>query len=750
MAMAEPPGPPSAPPASIDYARDIKPLLRDRCLACHGPVAQKGDLRLDAGPLFVADGDKRNIVVPGRPDDSELLRRVRAQDHSERMPPEGSPLSAEQVDRLTRWVEAGAKFPEDESVARTPAEHWAFQPVRRPALPVVVRTDWPRNPIDVFVLARLEREGIDPAPEATRAALVRRVAFDLVGLPPSPEEHARLVALEHEAVVDELLAHPGFGERWARHWLDVVRYADSNGYERDAEKPFVWRYRDYVIRSFNDDVPFDRFVTEQIAGDELPDANARTMIATGFLRLGHWDDEPADLDTDRYDQLDDIVSTVGQAFLGLTIGCARCHDHKFEPLTAKDYYSLVSVFAPLSRPRNGRTDLSTPVGTREELSRQAMRDSAISDIRREIAEARISKDAGEAKIATLRAETPDLPEAYIWRETSPVPSETHVLLRGSPGRLGDLVHPAFPAVLATHGTSEQPFVWPQPDERTTRRRTGLARWLVSPDNPLTARVIVNRVWQQHFGRGLVDTANDFGLMGSPPADQELLDWLADWFVRDARWSLKRLHRLIVTSATWRQAKAPASGGAAERSAALRWNGRRRLEVEALRDAMLVVGGRFNPQAFGPAMKPPIPAAVIEANSDKNKAWTPSPPDQVSRRTVYAYVKRGMLLPMLESLDLPDTVTSCAKRQITTVAPQALSLFNGDFTLEQSRNLADRLVRELGPDASPEARVERAWQIALNRPPTPTELAATRRFLADEPLFQLCRVLLNLNEFAYPE
>ncbi len=280
--------------------------------------------------------------------------------------------------------------------------------------------------------------------------------------------------------MDELLAHPGFGERWARHWLDVVRYADSNGYERDAEKPFVWRYRDYVIRSFNDDVPFDRFVIEQIAGDELPDADARTMIATGFLRLGHWDDEPADPDTDRYDQLDDIVSTVGQAFLGLTIGCARCHDHKFEPLTAKDYYSLVSVFAPLSRPRNGRTDLSAPVGTREELSRQAARDAAIAAVRQQIADARISKEIGEAKIAALRAEAPDLPEAYIWRETSPAPPETHVLLRGVPGRHGDLVHPAFPAVLSRLGTSDQRFAWPPPDERTTRRRTGLAQWLSSP------------------------------------------------------------------------------------------------------------------------------------------------------------------------------------------------------------------------------------------------------------------------------
>jgi mono/diheme cytochrome c family protein len=327
---------------AVDYVRDIKPLLRDRCVVCHGPVTQKGDLRLDAARLFATATDERRIVDTKNPSESELLRRVRSTDPAERMPPEGAALTPEQVERLTRWIETGATHFADEPIARSPSEHWAFQPVKQPPLPVVRRTDWLRNPIDTFVLARLEREGIEPAPEATPAVLVRRLSFALGGIPPTPDEHARLVGTDHETVVDELLARSAFGERWARHWLDVVRYADSNGYERDAEKPFVWRYRDYVIRSFNDDLPFDRFLSEQIAGDELPDADARSMIATGFLRLGHWDDEPADPDTDRYDQLDDIVSTVGQAFLGLTIGCARCHDHKFEPRRTTTAWSRCS------------------------------------------------------------------------------------------------------------------------------------------------------------------------------------------------------------------------------------------------------------------------------------------------------------------------------------------------------------------------------------------------------------------------
>lgn len=648
---------------AVDYVKDIKPLLRERCVSCHGTVKQKGDLRLDAGALIA------------KASHAELLARVRSQDEDERMPPEGARLTAEQVALLQQWMDAGAPFPADEAIPKKPSEHWAFQPVKRPIVPKSKHA----HPIDAFVFGQEEAP-----PAATSGALLRRAYLDLMGLPPALDDQGRFLSDASdksdafERLIDDLLTRPEYGERWARHWLDVVRYADSNGYERDAEKPFVWRYRDYVIEALNKDKPFDRFVIEQIAGDDLPDKSLESHIATGFLRLGHWDDEPADPAADRYDQLDDIVSTTGQAFLGLTIGCARCHDHKFEPLSQRDYYSLVAVFNPLQRPAKGRTELTVKVG--------------------------------EADV-------------YTWKQLEGTIPATHVLLRGSPTRLGDAVEPATPAIVS------QPLA--------QKSRLGLAQWIASPNNPLTARVIVNRVWQQHFGTGLVSTANDFGLMGAAPSHPELLDWLAHWFVHDAKWSLKKLHRLILTSRAWQQAKSEGS--------LLRY---RRLEVEAIRDSMLAVSGQLNPKRFGPAMRPAIPAAALEANTDKDKIWKASDEREASRRSIYTFIKRGLVVPMLESLDLADTVSSCPQRQVTTVAPQALTLFNGDFVNAQARHFAARLKRQAGDDA--EKQITLAWRLALGREPSASELAQIKSFLQTEPLEQLCRVILNLNEFVYPE
>lgn len=652
---------------AADYVRDIKPLLRERCASCHGAVKEKGDLRLDAG-----------VLIP-RNSHAEILSRIASDDKDERMPPEGARLSPQQVALLREWFAAGASFPADEAVPHSPREHWAFQPVKRPPLPPSIHS----HPVDAFLFGEKAA-----SPRAAESALLRRVYLDITGLPPTLADQQRFAEKpDPAAVIDDLLSSPGYGERWARHWLDVVRYADSNGYERDAEKPYVWRYRDYVIEALNRDKPFDRIIIEQLAGDELPDATPETHIATGFLRLGHWDDEPADPPADRFDQLDDIVSTTGQAFLGLTIGCARCHDHKFEPLSTRDYYSLVSIFEPLERPRNGRTELTVKVSD--------------TDI-------------------------------YAWREPAAKVPQSHILLRGSATRKGDPVGPAVPAILV----KQQPS-FPVAGERTTRRRVGLAQWIASGNNPLTARVTVNRVWQQHFGEGLVTTANDFGLMGAPPAHPALLDWLAHWFVHDARWSLKELHRLLLTSRAWQSMKAEGSP--------IRY---RRLEVEAIRDSMLAVSGRLNPKRFGPAFRPPIPLAAIEANTDKDAVWKPSAEPEASRRSIYAFIKRGLVIPMFESLDLADTVSSCPQRQVTTVAPQALTLFNGDFANEQARHFAARLRREAGDDA--EKQITLAWRLALSREPTAGERAKMKTFLAAESLEQLCRVVLNLNEFVYPE
>lgn len=652
---------------SAEYESTIKPLLKQRCTACHGSFKQQGDLRLDAGALI-----PKTIH-------SELLDRVTSDDESIRMPPEGARLTDEQVTALRNWFAAGASYPNDEVIPETPEEHWSFHPVKRPPIPASNH----QHPIDAFHFA--DR----PAPaRASENALLRRIYLDLIGLPPTIADQDAFAADRNlNAVIDALLDRPEYGERWARHWLDVVRYADTNGYERDAEKPFVWRYRDYVIESLNNDKPFNRFVLEQIAGDELPDASVETTIATGFLRLGHWDDEPADPPTDRFDQLDDIVSTTSQAFLGLTMGCARCHDHKFEPLSVTDYYSLVAVFNPLTRPTNGRTELTVKVG-----------------------------------------ET----DVYAWQETSANAPETHILLRGSATRPGDLVGPAVPAVLV----KDQP-AFPASGDTSTHRRLGLAQWIANDNNPLTARVIVNRVWQQHFGEGLVTTANDFGLMGARPSHPELLDWLADWFMHDAHWSLKQLHRLILTSRAWQSQKSDESP--------IRY---RRLEVEAIRDSMLAVSGRLNPKRFGPAFRPPIPSAAIEANTDKGNVWKPSDEPEASRRSIYVFIKRGLIVPMFETLDLADTVSSCPQRQVATVAPQALTLFNSDFTQVQSQAFAERLRREAGDDV--DRQISLAWRLALCREPSSEERSKLNDFLDVESLEEACRVILNLNEFVYPE
>ncbi|PHR92743.1 MAG: hypothetical protein COA78_33310 [Blastopirellula sp.] len=667
----------------VDYEKEIKPLLLERCVVCHGSGKQEGDLRLDAGSLIL-----ESVVVPGEIEQSELISRVVSLDEDSRMPPEGARLSERQIELLRSWIDDGAIVPKDEVIPRPPSEHWSFQPIRQSAIPKVKDKTWGRNEIDAFVLAKLESEGFSTQPQASQNDLLRRVYLDLIGLPPSIKEQSDFSKSgDLDRVITDLLSRPEYGERWARHWLDVVRYADSNGYERDAEKPFVWRYRDYVINALNNDKPFDRFVLEQLAGDELPDRSVETQIATGFLRLGHWDDEPADPLADRYDQLDDIVSTTGQAFLGLTIGCARCHDHKFEPLSSSDYYSLVAVFNPLERPRKGRTEQTVTV---------------------------------------------DDTEIYAWREPSAKAPPTHILKRGSPTNLGDRVEPAVPAILV----HKQPS-FPEPSSTTTQRRLGLAQWMVSDSNPLTARVIVNRVWQQHFGQGLVNTANDFGIMGAPPSDPELLDWLAHWFMHDANWSMKKLHTLILESRTWRMVKSQES--------MMRY---RRLEVEAIRDSMLFVSGQLNRKQFGPAMKPRIPVAVLEANSDKEKIWQASDEREASRRSIYVFIKRGLIVPMFETLDLADTVSSCPQRQITTVATQALSLFNGEFTQRQARYFAAKLRDEVGEDS--QKQVQLAWQTALCREPTSIELKQMTEFLENESLEELCRVILNLNEFVYPE
>jgi hypothetical protein len=646
----------------------------------------------------------------------------------------------------------------DAVVKAADREHWSFRPVRRVAPPAVRDRAWLRNPIDAFVLARLEVRGWKPAAPAEKRALMRRLHLNLIGLPPSPAEQTAYLddpALDaYERLVERLLADPRYGERWARHWLDVARYADTNGYERDADKPFAWRYRDWVIRSLNADKPFARMILEQLAGDDLPDADVDTVIATGFLRLGPWDDEPADPKADRFDQLDDLVATASEAFLGLTLACARCHNHKFEPLSMHDYYRMVAVFAPLRRPTKGRTELALPAVPAKDRAAYEREQRRLEERLRNEEALAVTRPGPLVRIRReLLLRELAFPRSYFLEEPSPRAPDTFLLLRGSPSRPGPKVRPGVPAVLA----AKQPAFLP-PDTNTTRRRLSLARWIASDDNPLTARVIVNRVWMHHFGEAIVRTPGDLGKRGDRPSHPELLDWLAGWFV-DHGWSLKELHRLIVTSSAYRMSKAWAAEQARrDPENRLLWRfPYRRLEAEALRDSILAVSGRLNGTMFGPGVRPAIPATALEGHSDPKTVWRADPPEVAERRTIYVHLKRSLLVPLVESLDLCDTTRSAARRPVTTVAPQALMLFNGDFVNEQARCLADRLRREAGDDLG--AQIDLAYRLLLCRPPTPKETKAVRAFVGrlekddlgrDEARRQACRVLLNLNEFAYPD
>ncbi len=803
--------------AGVDFARDILPIFEARCHSCHGSKLRMGGFRLDAKAAGLRGGDSGvPSIVPGNSGGSPLYRYVAGLDPKIVMPPAGGRLAPREIELVRAWIDAGAEWPERggepgaaDPVLQRGVGHWSFQPIRRPAIPGVKNTGWVRNSIDAFVLARLEARGWNPAQPAAPGALMRRMYLDLTGMPPSLGEQDAILKDPSPAALDRLtdalLARPAYGERWGRHWLDVVRYAETNGYERDAIKPNVWRYRDYVIAAFNADKPFDRFMLEQLAGDEIPDSNAETLVATGYYRLGPWDDEPADPAEDRFDQLEDIVSTTSQAFLGLTLGCARCHNHKFEPLLARDYYSMVAVFNGLERPRNGRTELDLPAGTRAELEQLAIRDAKIEPLSKEIEDLRsdfrtahLKGDGSKlppaaraafltppakrtstdrqlirehektlteelaaalpeetrAKIANLEARiaafvraTPDLPRVYTMREPGPKPPPTHLLLRGKAAAPGPEVPPAVPEILSKPDTVVS-FESPG-SGATSGRRLTLARWLSSPSNPLTARVIVNRVWQFHFGYGLVRTANDFGVMGEKPTHPELLDYLASWFVENG-WSVKKLHGLIMSSNTYRMSRhGNAAYAAADPENRLLWRATYgRLEVEAILDSMLAVSGQLNAKMSGPFMYPFVPKAALEGSSDPDKIWRPFDERDASRRTVYAHVKRSMIVPVLEVLDFCDTTRSSARRLNTSVATQALTLFNGDFVNRQAAHFARRIASEAGAD--PEAQIVHAWRLALSRAPTPAERTDMLSFLKSSKLEEMCRVIFNLNEFVYPD
>jgi mono/diheme cytochrome c family protein len=897
-ARAEDPAPPDATATN---------LLVEKCLACHASDARKGGLDLTRRDTAERGGDSGPAVVPGRPDESLLMEKVAAGE----MPPKGR-LSPEQVEALRAWVAAGAPYPDGPlQPRRAGPDWWSLRPIRRPEVPAVSRPGWVRTPVDAFVLAKLDAAGLAPAPEADRRTHLRRVTFDLTGLPPTPEEAAAFEADSrpdaYERLVDRLLANPAHGERWGRHWLDVVRFAESHGYETNQLRPNAWPYRDWVIRAFNRDLPFAQFVMEQLAGDTLPEADGLARAATGFLVGGSHDVvgnlTPEGQAQQRADDLDDLITATGTAFLGLTVHCARCHDHKFDPIAQRDYYALQAVFAGVQhadreialddesgrvaeraaivselaaldrrldeREPIARHDLGAvgrpPVGARRNVERIAPRPAksvrftvlatntgsepcldelevwTAGDDARNVAlaaagataaasstypnsdlhrlehihdgrhgnarswisaapgkgwvridlaepavidrivwgrdregaytdrlpveytiEAAVAPDAWQvvassadrapfvkdapaegskeadplwARQAALRARLATLSGASrVYAGTFATPGPTRVLRRGDPMQPGEAVAPGGIAAVAP-GLS-LPADAPEPE-----RRRALARWIADPANPLPARVLVNRLWHYHFGRGLVGTPSDFGYGGDRPSHPELLDWLAAEFLAGGG-RLRPIHRQIVLSSAYRQSsRFDERAAAADAGNRLVWRASpRRLEAEAIRDAMLAAAGTLDRRMGGPGYW------IWEPNTNYVVVFTPREDlgPEHERRMVYQYRPRSRLDPTFGAFDCPDGGLVAPRRETSTTALQALNLLNSRFVLAQASRFAERLAREAGPD--PAAQVDRAFALAFGRAPEPDERAAAVALVRRHGASALARVLVNANEF----
>ncbi|MCA9248668.1 MAG: PSD1 domain-containing protein, partial [Planctomycetales bacterium] len=892
------------------FESNVRPLLVEHCNQCHGRNKQEGELRLDSLDAMLTGGDSGPAIVPGEVDESLLIEAVRYESYE--MPPSGQ-LDEKSINVLVEWIAMGAPWPKPNpnqlpelsggsEFSEEDRSFWAFQPVRNWAVPAVDDHRWSTNPIDQFVYDRLQEEGLEPAPEADRVTLMRRAYFDLIGLPPTPEEVEAFVedksADAYAKLIDRLLESPHYGEKWGRYWLDLVRYAETHGYERDSTKPFAWRYRDYVIDSLNQDKPYDQFLREQLAGDEFAQPTAETLIATGYYRLGIWDDEPADRPQAKYDVLDDIVSTTGQVMLGMSIGCARCHEHKKDPIPQEDYYRLLGVFhgitdmnrenlvqidaeglsesavaarnARFSREEALRRDLgkieadfekawaaeqaaagaaspanpvvyvadsretpqawafllseptadwiepgyddaawprsgggfgnpATPgstVGTgwnttdiwlrttflakaipraltltihhdenvevylngerifaatgylreyrKVELPAKALQalvtgrnvlavhcsqtgggqfiDVGLAEsgdalspaqqfarhARRLLGEDRLAQhNRLQRELAALKkqqAEEASLKVMAVQERGAP---PTHVLVRGNAHVPGEQVEPGVP--LALGGESIQGEAAATPNQ-TSGKRLAFAQWLTSKENPLAARVIANRLWQFHFGRGIVPTANDFGRLGEAPTHPELLDWLASELTAGG-WKLKAMHRTIMLSSAYRMASGDrAYELEADPANNLFWRfNMRRLTAEEIRDSILAVNGSLNLNMGGPSVYPEMPAAILATSSRPHAAWSHSPAEEQARRSIYVFVKRSLVYPVLADFDLADTDSSCAVRFTTTVPTQSLMMLNSEFASREAAVLAERLRRETPDDVA--GQVRRALSLA---------------------------------------
>ena len=818
----------------FDFDRQIRPIFQAHCAKCHGADKQQGGLRFDQSKSALGRADSgEKAIEPGNSAKSEMIRRISSTDKSIRMPPEGERLSEADVGLLRRWIDAGAKGPEDaklpaggrKELVVTPAdrEHWSFQPLREVALPQVRDAAWVRSPVDPFVLARMEKEGAKPRPVLDARRLTRRAYFDVIGLP--PENSA---APSYEALIEELLGRPQFGERWARHWLDVARYADSNGQEADQDRPTAYHYRDFVIHAFNTDLPYDTFVRWQIAGDEIEPGHSQAIAATGFLTAGPHTvlDVPMEEEKlrNRYNELDDIVSTFGTSLLGLTLGCARCHDHKYDAIPSRDYYRLMAAFhngdraeVPLAslqdreqyQRQKGDWDRALAIADGklqawlkenrapiestirgEKIDKLALSDEQKVILRAlpqsndakaiakkhekelAVAEGEIQSRMSErqraewqalgAAVSKLRDQQPkSLATAFAYRDFGPAPRTTWLFRRGDFQKQEEEVKLGFLSVLT--GQKSPEIYWE--DARQNRglkessyQRKAVADWITDTKQgagALLARVIVNRIWQHYFGEGIVRTASDFGVQGERPSNPELLEWLANDLVAH-NWKLKRIHHLILTSAAYRQSLAAP----------------RRLEAEIIRDSMLAVSGKLNRQVYGSAFKPPIaPEAMVARNLKDGYPANVQESADTNRRSIYMFHKRVVPYPLLQTFDAPDAQQACGRRDQTTVAPQALALFNDPFVRARADDFANRVLAaevagEKAGDSDWKAIVVVAYKLALGREPSEAESAASIAFLqsqlrsrrergAKQPgiekrqaLADFCQALFSLNEFIY--
>jgi len=707
---------------------------------------------------------------------------------------------------IAALIGAAPSVADDDLTPRSQVDHWAFAPLNRPAVPTVSQSDWVRGAIDAFILARLERAGLAPGQSADRAALLRRACYDLVGLPPSRAEVESFLADDSpdafEKVIDQLLDSPHYGEKWGRHWLDLVRYAETNSYERDGVKPHVWRYRDYVVHSLNTDKPYDQFIREQLAGDELDEVNSETLIATGFYRLGIWQDEPVDRDQEMFEDLDDIARTTSEVFLGQTIGCARCHDHKLDPISQRDYYRYVAFFRNVRRygVRDDETVRDSSVRETTSPATEEAQRLALEQNKAQLADLQERMRKIESKVSGrftgvekddfkyesnrleilkryigkgLNADNLSLYEGLLGQhkellDKSPTGNirvlcvkefgrqapPTYVLARGNVHAPGEQVEPGFPAVLGFPDPECRP---PSHNVESSGRRKALAEWIAHPANPLTARVMANRIWQYHFGRGIVRSSNNFGQAGTPPTHPQLLDWLASDFM-DGGWQLKRMHKQIMLSAVYRMASAADPAGLEqdpENDLFWRFN-MRRLAAEEIRDSILAVTGSLNRSQYGPSVYPAIADEVKAGQSRPGHGWEESSSEQQSRRSIYVHIKRSLILPMFATFDGPDVDASCPVRFVTTQPTQSLSMLNGEFLNQQAAILADYLRQHVG--RSPRECVTTAlWQV-LQRPPGNDEVDRGVHLLetlqhdyqvdADQVLDYFCLMVLNLNEFIY--